>query len=256
MSDQAIETDEAMGTDEVYVRTDAEADGPLETVEDQVGREAATGSEAPVSPGGSDVRAPRRAEVTAEVTAEASAADSDERASEDSVSDEGVSESSAPPSGRVAILEREGEIAADFLETLLDICDLDGDLDVDIDGDRAAVSIVDSDEGRVPRRLVGPEGRTLDALQELTRLAVQRETGDRSRLMLDIAEFRASRRRELVEIARDAAAQVKSTGESVALRDMSAFERKVVHDEVLAQGLGSQSEGAEPRRHVVVLPAS
>lgn len=153
-------------------------------------------------------------------------------------------------------LDREGEVAADFLETLLDIVDLDGDIDVDVDGDRASVSIVDSDEGRVPRRLVGPNGKVLDALQELTRLAVQAETGNRSRLMLDIAGFRAGRRAELVKIAEDAVASVRADGERVALEPMSAFERKVVHDAVLAGGLRSESEGAEPRRFVVVLPAA
>ena len=95
---------------------------------------------------------------------------------------------------RVRQLEREGEVAADFLETLLDIADLDGDIDVDVDGDRAAIAIVDSDEGRVPRRLVGTDGKVLEALQELTRLAVQAQTGERSRLMLDVAGYRAERR--------------------------------------------------------------
>ena len=154
-----------------------------------------------------------------------------------------------------ADLEKEGEVAADFLENLLDICDLDGDIDVDIDGDRAAVAIVDSEEGRVPRRLVGDNAKVLDALQELTRLAVQSATGHRSRLMLDVAGHRAGRRAELVEIAKEAIASVKDSGEKLALDSMTAFERKVVHDEVLAAGLSSESEGVEPRRHVVVLPA-
>ncbi len=153
-------------------------------------------------------------------------------------------------------LEREGEVAADFLETLLDIADLDGDIDVDVDGDRASVSIVDSDEGRVPRRLVGQDGTVLDSLQELTRLAVQSATGERSRLMLDIAGHRAERRAALVTLAQQAIAQVKDSGESTSLDPMTAFERKVVHDEVLAAGLASESEGVEPRRYVVVLPAS
>ncbi|RNI19650.1 protein jag [Flexivirga caeni] len=157
--------------------------------------------------------------------------------------------------GKSVDLDREGEVAADFLETLLDIVDMDGDIDVDVDGDRASVSIVDSEEGRVPRRLVGPNGKVLDALQELTRLAVQAETGNRSRLMLDIAGFRAERRAQLVSIAEDATASVKATGDAVSLDPMSAFERKVVHDAVLAAGLRSESEGAEPRRFVVVLPA-
>ncbi|MBC9958005.1 R3H domain-containing nucleic acid-binding protein [Yimella sp. cx-51] len=155
----------------------------------------------------------------------------------------------------VDTLEREGEVAADFLENLLDIADMDGDIDVDVEGDRAMVSIVDSDEGRVPRRLVGSDGKVLDALQELTRLAVQAETGNRSRLMLDIAGFRAEKRQQLVSLAADAVTEVKESGEKKALDPMTAFERKVVHDAVLAAGLSSESEGAEPRRYVVVLPA-
>lgn len=165
------------------------------------------------------------------------------------------SRSSGRSRSRVALLEREGEVAADFLERLLDIADLDGDIDVDIDGDRAAVSIVDSEEGRVPRRLVGPDGKVLDALQELTRLAVQTATGERSRLMLDVAGFRADRRSALVTLARDSIAQVRSSGASIALANMTAFERKVVHDEVTAAGLVSESEGVEPHRHIVISPA-
>lgn len=165
-------------------------------------------------------------------------------------------ETPAPRKSRRQLLEREGEVAADFLETLLDIADLDGDIDLDIDGDRAAVAIVDSEEGRVPRRLVGQDGKVLEALQELTRLAVQSATGDRSRLMLDVAGHRAARRAELVEIARTAIASVIADNESVELEPMSAFERKVVHDEVLAAGLVSDSSGTEPRRFVVVHPAA
>ena len=156
---------------------------------------------------------------------------------------------------RKALLEREGEVAADFLETLLDIADLDGDIDLDVDGDRASVAIVDSEEGRVPRRLVGPEGKVLEALQELTRLAVQSVTGERSRLMLDVAGHRAERRSVLVELAGKAIALCKESGNEVSLDPMSAFERKVVHDEVLKAGLGSESSGVEPRRFVVVVPA-
>jgi len=162
----------------------------------------------------------------------------------------------APRHGnRVRLLEKEGEVAADFLERLLDIADLDGDIEVDIDGDRAAVAIVDSDDGRVPRRLVGTDGKVLEALQELTRLAVQSETGERSRLMLDVAGHRAQRRTALVELAHTAIAEVKTTGAKKPLDDMSAFERKIVHDEVAAAGLGSESEGVEPHRHIVVFPA-
>jgi spoIIIJ-associated protein len=152
-------------------------------------------------------------------------------------------------------LEREGEIAADYLETLLDVADLDGDLDVDIDGDRAAVSIVDSEEGRVPRRLVGRDGEVLEALQELARLAVLAQTGERSRLMLDVAGHRSARREALVARAQEAVAQVRASGERLDLEPMSPFERKVVHDAVAALGFATESEGVEPNRHVVVLPA-
>ncbi|MFK5688214.1 protein jag [Ornithinimicrobium sp. LYQ92] len=165
-----------------------------------------------------------------------------------------LSGSSASTSSRDDLV-REGEVAADFLETLLDIADLDGDLEVDVEGDRAAVAIVDSEDGAAPRTLVGPSGSVLEALQELTRLAVQADTGERSRLMLDVAGHRAGRRSALVEQARSAIAEVQSSGERRELDPMTAFERKVVHDEVLAAGLSSSSEGAEPSRYVVIQPA-
>jgi spoIIIJ-associated protein len=152
---------------------------------------------------------------------------------------------------KVERLEQEGDIAADYLEELLDIADLDGDLDMDVEGDRAAVSIVGADLSQ----LVGRNGEVLDALQELTRLAVYRETGERSRLMLDISGHRAEQRRRLVELATEKIAVVKETGEQVSLAPMSSFERKVIHDAVSAAGLTSESEGAEPKRHVVILPA-
>jgi len=147
-------------------------------------------------------------------------------------------------------LENEGDIAADYLEELLDIADLDGDLDMDVEGDRASVSIVGADLNQ----LVGRNGEVLDALQELTRLAVYRETGERSRLMLDVSGFRAQKREELVAMTADLVAQVKDSGEPASLDPMSPFERKVVHDAVAAAGLTSESEGVEPRRYVVVLP--
>ena len=157
----------------------------------------------------------------------------------------------APSPTRLQQLEREGDIAADYLEELLDIADLDGDLDMDVDGDRAAVSIVGADLSQ----LIGPDGEVLEALQELTRLAVFRETGDRSRLMLDISGYRADKREQLVALAERLCAQVKESGEPVSLDPMSPFERKVVHDAVAAAGLTSESEGAEPRRFVVIVPA-
>jgi spoIIIJ-associated protein len=151
---------------------------------------------------------------------------------------------------RRARLEQEGEIAADYLEELLEIADLDGDLDMDVEGDRATVSIVGAD---LPQ-LVGEQGEVLEALQELTRLAVYRETGERSRLMLDVSGHRADRRTTLEKQAAEIVAQVQESGEQAALEPMSPFERKVVHDVVAAAGLKSESEGAEPRRYVVVLP--
>ncbi|WHP16180.1 R3H domain-containing nucleic acid-binding protein [Cellulomonas sp. ES6] len=153
-------------------------------------------------------------------------------------------------------LEEEGEIAADYLEELLDIADLDGDIDIDVDHGRAAVEIVAEEGGeRALRRLVGQDGEVLDALQELTRLAVQAKTGDRSRLMLDIAGYRAARKAELVTVAERAIAEVRESGAPVSLEPMNPFERKVVHDAVAAAGLTSDSEGVEPARYVVVKPA-
>ncbi len=165
----------------------------------------------------------------------------------DGGADEG--EESVRP-GRRERLEQEGDIAADYLEELLEISDLDGDLDMDVEGDRATVSIVGAD---LPQ-LVGDQGEVLEALQELTRLAVYRETGERSRLMLDVSGHRAERRTALEEQAARVVAQVKESGERATLEPMSPFERKVVHDVVAAAGLVSESEGAEPRRFVVVLP--
>lgn len=149
-------------------------------------------------------------------------------------------------------LEREGDLAADFLEELLDIADLDGDIDIDVEGDRATVSVV----GGHLDELVGRGGDVLDALQEVTRLAVYRETGERSRLMLDIAGFRAARRKELEGIGQAAVDEVKASGEPVALEPMTPFERKVVHDVVTAAGLVSESEGVDADRHIVVRPAA
>ena len=148
-------------------------------------------------------------------------------------------------------LEEEGEIAADYIEGLLDIADLDGDIDMDVEGDRAVVSVV----GATLDELVGDDGEVLEALQELTRLAVHRRTGTRARLMLDVGGFRARRRVELAELGRTVAAEVSQTGEPKKLRAMSPFERKIIHDAVALAGLRSESEGEEPNRRVVVFPA-
>ncbi|MFF5447482.1 protein jag [Streptomyces sp. NPDC012888] len=168
---------------------------------------------------------------------------------------EGTTSAAAEGGDTLTRLEQEGEIAADYLEGLLDIADLDGDIDMDVEADRASVSIISDSSSRDLQKLVGRDGEVLEALQELTRLAVHRETGDRSRLMLDIAGFRAKKREELASLGAEAAAEVKASGEPKKLAPMTPFERKVVHDAVAAAGLRSESEGEEPQRFVVVLPA-
>jgi spoIIIJ-associated protein len=164
-----------------------------------------------------------------------------------------VDEGAEAAGGTVTRLEEEGEIAADYLEELLDIADLDGDIDIDVDHGRASVAIVTEEgDARGLQRLVGKDGEVLDALQELTRLAVQARTGERSRLMLDIAGHRAERRGELERVAQRAIVEVQERGVAVSLDPMNAFERKVVHDAVAAAGLTSESSGVEPERFVVV----
>lgn len=151
-------------------------------------------------------------------------------------------------------LVEEGDVAGDYLERLLDILDFDGDIDLDVEGDRAMVSI---EGGTNLDQLVGRKGEVLDALQELTRLAVQQVTGERSRLMLDIAGWRAERRAELSRLGTTVAERVLESGEREELPPMTPFERKIVHDAVASvQGVVSESEGAEPARRVVVLPKS
>ena len=173
------------------------------------------------------------------VTAETSGAD---EADEDDDEDDEDGE---------ALLVREGDVAGDYLERLLDILDKDGDIDLDVEGDRASVAIV----GGKLNDLIGPDGATLEALQELTRLAVAQSTGVRSRLMLDIGEFRARRRADLTALAGDTARRVASSGQPERLSPMNPFERKVVHDVIAAvSGVHSESEGEEPNRRVVVLP--
>lgn len=192
----------------------------------------------------------------ATVTPSADAPTATDTATADGAATETAVEADASPAPadereRVSRLEREGDVAADFLEELLDIADLDGDIDLDVEGDRALVAIV----GDGVSHLVGPGGKVLDALQDLTRLAVHQETGERSRLVLDVDDYRAHKREALTVRAQEAAARVKESGEPVALEPMTPFERKVVHDAVAAAGLTSSSDGVEPNRHVVVSPA-
>jgi spoIIIJ-associated protein len=163
-------------------------------------------------------------------------------------SEEPAAEESTSPG---PTLEEEGDVAADYLEALLDIVDADGDIDIDVEGERALVSVIEVNPGELSH-LVGEDGQVLTALQELTRLAVARETGERSRLMVDIAGFRAEQRKKLQEAAKTAIAEAQRTAAPVSMRPMNPFERKVVHDVVAEAGLVSESEGEEPERRVVI----
>lgn len=161
-----------------------------------------------------------------------------------------MSESGTP--GNDDPLVEEGEVAGDYLESLLDILDYDGDIEMDVVRDRASVSIEGSEELRT---LVGETGDVLEALQELTRLAVQQETGSRSKLLLDIGGWRRGRREELTRVGEEAARVALTESRTVTLEAMTPFERKVVHDAIAGiDGVHSDSEGEEPRRHVVVTP--
>ena len=184
---------------------------------------------------------PETVQETSEQTESASAEDKDTTGAE-----------SSSPSSTEELLVQEGDIAGDYLERLLDILDYDGDIDLDVEANRAIISI---DGGEDLEKLVGPRGNVLEALQELTRLAVQQETGTRSRLMLDIAGWRSDRREELKDLGLATAKKVLSSGEKARLQPMTPFERKVVHDAVATvAGVHSESEGEDPRRRVVVFP--
>jgi spoIIIJ-associated protein len=193
----------------------------------------------------------QEAEVTEAGIDEADLAEAGVEGSELMDPDGDAADEIEPASASPNDLELEGDIAADYIEGLLDIADLDGDIDMDVEGDRAVVSVV----GATLDELVGEDGEVLEALQELTRLAVHRQTGSRARLMLDIGGYRARRRAELAEYGRTVAEEVGRTGEPKALAAMSPFERKIVHDAVAAAGMRSESEGEEPNRRVVVFPA-
>ena len=183
-----------------------------------------------------------------DVTTRPESADTAEATGDPAASD--IATVADEPLSRAELLVDEGDAAGDYLERLLDILDYDGDIDLDVEGERAIVSVVG---GGDLDKLIGERGAVLDALQELTRLAAAQETGVRSRLMLDIGGYRARRRAELTEVARTAAQQALSSGEPVRLSPMNPFERKIVHDAVATvDGAASSSEGEEPRRRVVV----
>lgn len=213
-------------------------DAEIITLEEQGEAAQAAGSPEPA----------RSAEAVASAGDASFAADEEAPAGAPDAEDSGESRQE-----RLKRLEEEGDIAADYLEELLDIADLDGDIDIDVDGDRASVEIRGAEK---LKRMNEPRGELLDALQELTRLAVQTRTGDRSRLMLDICGFRAQHKESLEDLAADAIAQAKSGGSPVPLRPMNPFERKVVHDVAKREGLRSESDGDGKDRHVVIYPAS
>ncbi|MCZ3385800.1 MAG: single-stranded DNA-binding protein [Actinomycetia bacterium] len=165
----------------------------------------------------------------------------------------GTPVASDKPADRLKQLEAEGDAGADYLEELLDIVDLDGDIDIFVENGRASLAIEGDGDGKARlQRLVGRDGQVLEALQELTRMAVQAVTGERTRLVLDIGGWRESRRREAAAAAERVIAEVRGGAASVELAPMPAYQRKVVHDLVADAGLRSESAGVEPSRHVVV----
>ncbi|WP_182358524.1 Jag family protein [Tomitella gaofuii] len=177
---------------------------------------------------------------------------SDTPAEADTAAEQSTDEQDGSGLSGEELLVEEGEIAGDYLEQLLDVLDYDGDIDMDVEGRRAVVSV---DGGRDLGRLVGQSGDVLDALQELTRLAVQQQTGVRSRLMLDVAGWRAGKRTELTRLGTTVAERVKDSGEREELKPMTPFERKIVHDAVASvDGVYSESVGTDSSRRVVVLP--
>jgi spoIIIJ-associated protein len=170
--------------------------------------------------------------------------------------EEGADDGASSPRGTAAgRLEEEGDVAADYLEELLDIADIDGDIDIEVRNGRTYISIVSDEESDGLKDLVGHDGEVLEALQELTRLSVLSATENRSRLVLDITGYREERGGELSRIAADAVARVKSDGGTVALAPMGAYERKIVHDVIADLGFVSESEGEGAARHIVVSAA-
>ena len=149
-------------------------------------------------------------------------------------------------------LEEEGEVAADYLEELLDIFDLDGDINIDVRQGRAYLEITADEESNL-RLISNPE--TVEALQELTRIAVQTKTQSFSRLILDIAGSRQAKLDSLTKIVNRIIAKVKETNAPVAMKPMSSYERKIAHDLIGEAGLISESEGEGKERHIVAKPA-
>jgi spoIIIJ-associated protein len=254
----AVDTIEVeAGAPAVAVTAAAAGDVSAAGAAGNVGDDAADGRDAADRLGSDEAAGDQAAEDEIAVEAVGVEAVGDQAASveasgDEAAGDEAADEAAADEAAELADLEFEGEVAADYIEGLLDVADLDGDIDMDVEGDRAMVSVV----GATLEELVGARGEVLEALQELTRLAVHRQTGMRTRIMLDVGGYRQRRRLELAAAGQDAAEEVRRTGVPKKLWAMNPFERKVVHDAVAAAGLRSESEGEEPDRRVVVLPAS
>jgi len=191
-------------------------------------------------------------ETTAtDVTDEVLDAVADEETEGQATEGEATEGESAGGSKSIKALEEEGEIAADYLEELLDIFDLDGDIDIDVRGGRAYLEVTAGENSNL--RLIS-EPETVEALQELTRLAVQAKTNAFSRLILDVGGSRQARVNELTKVAQRAIDKVTGSGEAYALKPMSSYERKIIHDLVSEAGLISESEGEGRDRHIVVKP--
>ncbi|KAA8818646.1 Jag family protein [Bifidobacterium vespertilionis] len=148
-------------------------------------------------------------------------------------------------------LNEEADIAADYLEGLLDIADYDGDIEMGVRNGRPMVQIVADDDTDI-KHLIGRNGEVVDALQQLTRLAVQQKTGERSHLIVDVDGFLKHKRQHLRDVALDAIDEVREIGEPVDLKPMNSFERKIVHDVVREEGFKSRSHGEEPHRYVTI----
>jgi spoIIIJ-associated protein len=188
------------------------------------------------------------AEAAAEVETEAEADGDSEQHSDESESKRGDRRENT-----VQNLEEEGDIAADYLEELLDIFDLDGDIDIDVRQGRAYVAISSEDPKSNVSLIAEPD--TVEALQELTRLAVQVKTNSFSRLILDVGGSRQKRVEDITRIVNRIIEKVKDQNEAVHMKPMSSYERKIVHDLVSQAGLASESEGEGKDRHIVVKTA-
>jgi spoIIIJ-associated protein len=185
----------------------------------------------------------------AETAAENGTDDVEFEANEDAVEENAGDDDRETPLSR---LEEEGDVAADYLEELLDIADIDGDIDIEVRGGRTYLSVIGDESAQGLDALVGDGGEVLEALQELTRLAVLSQTGTRSRLVLDINGYRKDRAKYLHSLAEDAVEKVKAGGAPIHLSPMSSYERKIVHDAVADLGFVSESEGEGAKRHIVV----